>query len=257
MTAPDQGTSDRRIQSLERGFEVLEYLYREGETTVSELAAALDLSTSTAHIYLKTLSDLGYVKKAASKYSLSHRFLRLGTKTRKETDIYQAALSEVDKLADETNEVSALGIPERGKRVLLYKAESSEAVYDNPPAGEYTHMHWTALGKAILGHLPRDQVEGIIDQHGLPARTQQTITEESELFDELATINENGYAVEDEERWNGIRSVAVPIFDNETVIGSISVSGPKNRFDRDRIESELVTDLMQSKNVIEVRLAHE
>lgn len=257
MNSPDQGNSDRRIQSLERGFEVLEYLYQEGETTVSELATELDLSTSTAHIYLKTLSDGGYVKKADSQYSLSHRFLRFGTKTRKQTAIYQAAHAEIDKLADETNEVSALGVPERGKRVLLYKSESSEAVYDNPPAGEYTHMHWTALGKAILGHLPRDRVEAIIDQHGLPTRTQQTITDESELFDELERINEDGYAIEDEERWNGIRSVAVPVFDSETVIGSISVSGPKHRFDQDRIESELVTNLMQSKNVIEVRLAHE
>ncbi|GAB3670124.1 IclR family transcriptional regulator [Halopiger thermotolerans] len=257
MDSPERETSERRIQSLERGFEIVEYLYQEGETTVSELATELGTSTSTAHIYLKTLSDIGYVVKDGPAYSLSHRFLRFGTKTREKSKIYQAAQSEVDKLAAETSEVSALGVSERGQRILLYKAESSEAVYDNPPVGEYTYMHWTALGKAILGHLPRERVEEIVTQHGLPARTQQTIDEESELFAELETINENGYAIEDEERWNGIRSVAVPLFDDDAIVGSISVSGPKHRFDRDRIESELLDHLMRAKNVIEVRLAHE
>lgn len=249
--------SGQRIKSLERGFEIVDCLHEAGELTVSDLASKKGIPTSTAHVYLKTLCDLGYALHDGGTYRLSLRFLRHGGHTRQESELYQIARSEVETLAEKTNEVSALGVSENGQRVLLYKSEGPQAVYDNPPIGEYTHMHWTALGKAILAHLPRDEVERIVEEHGLPSRTRRTIDTEEMLFEELATVAENGYAVEDEERWDGIRSVAVPILDGERVIGSISVAGPKHRFERERIETDLVEHLTRSKNVIDVRLTHQ
>ncbi|WP_129113894.1 IclR family transcriptional regulator [Halegenticoccus tardaugens] len=257
MVSTDKRSSSRRIKSLERGLEIVDCLREAGELTVSDLAAQKDMPTSTAHIYLKTLSDLGYVLQDGSSYRLGLKFLQHGGQVRQQTKLYQIARVEIDTLAEVTGEVSALGVSENGKRVLLYKSEGSEAVYDNPPIGEYTHMHWTALGKAILAHLPRDEIDRIIDRHGLPLGTQQTIDDREELHEELSVTVERGYAIEDEERWTGIRSVAVPLLDGTDVVGSISVSGPKRRFEREWIETELLEHLTRSKNVIDVRLAHQ
>ncbi|GAB3031861.1 IclR family transcriptional regulator [Natronobiforma cellulositropha] len=257
MSTSNQERTGQRIKSLERGFDIVECLHEEGALTVSELAEERDIPTSTAHIYLKTLADLGYVVGESGRYELSFRFLEHGGHVRQRSELYHLARSEVDTLAEVTNEVSALGVPENGKRVLLYKTEGAEAVYDNPPIGEYTHMHWTALGKAILSEFPREAVTEIVDRHGLPSRTHRTIDTEAALFDELETTRERGYALEDEERWDGIRSVAVPILDEESVIGAISVSGPKHRFEHEWVESELLEHLTRSKNVISVRLRHQ
>lgn len=256
VSTKDQG-SNRRIKSLERGFEIVDCLREEGELTVSELASRKNMPTSTAHIYLKTLCDLGYVQHNGTSYQLSLKFLQHGGQVRQQTKLYQIACDEIDALAEATGEVSALGVPENGQRVLLYKSEGTEAVYDNPPIGEYTHMHWTALGKAILAHLPQNKVDDIVDRHGLPTRTHHTIDNRKELREELSATAERGYALEDEERWNGIRSVAVPLLDGAEVIGSISVSGPKQRFEHEWIETDLLEHLTRSKNVIDVRLAHQ
>lgn len=253
----EREASGQRIQALERGIEIVEHLEEADGLTVSGLAGRMDVPTSTAHVYLKTLHDLGYAVKDGSTYRVGLRFLKHGGHARQRSRLYRTAHAEVDEIARETNEVSALGTEENGSRVLLYKSEGSEAVYDDPPVGEYTRMHWTALGKAILANLPEERVGEVVDRRGLPAATDHTITSRAALDEELATIRDQGYAVEDEERWEGIRSVAVPIVDGDEVLGSLSVSGPKRRFDYDRIENDLVERLGQSKNVVELQLAHE
>lgn len=85
-----------------------------------------------------------------------------------------------------------------------------------------------------LNGLDVDHIDAIIDRHGLPAVTENTITTEAELKEELTTIAQRGYAIDDEERVKGMRCVAAPITDESNdPIGAISVSGPTNRFNDD------------------------
>ncbi len=60
-------------------------------------------------------------------------------------------------------------------------------------------MHQVAGGKAILAEYSRERVEGIIEQHGLPATTEYTITDPETLFQELEDIRKRGYATTIEE----------------------------------------------------------
>ncbi len=53
--------------------------------------------------------------------------------------------------------------------------------------------------KAILSAFPDERVRDIVDRHGLPAKTPQTITDPDALFEELATIRERGFALNREE----------------------------------------------------------
>lgn len=244
------------LTSVEKAFTIVGRLAEEGWTTPTELADTLNMPTSTAHIYLKTMAESGYLATADGRYRLSLRFLSHGTHLRREFAVYEAAGPELDVLAEATGEVASLGVEEDGKRVLLDKVEGENAVYDKAPMGEFTRMHWTSQGKAILAHLPKKRVHGIVDRHGLPSATQKTITDRNELFAELESIREIGYAIEDEERWKNIRAVAVPVFIGDAVASSVSVSGPISRFSDARIGAELVTALKNCANVIELQLRH-
>ncbi|MCU4744673.1 IclR family transcriptional regulator [Natronoglomus mannanivorans] len=248
--------ADDSLKSVAKAFKIVGYIQETGRVTPTQLASDFDLPTSTAHIYLKTMEEAGYLTASAGQYRLSLRFLSHGVNTRRQFDIYEVAIAEIDRLADATGEVANLGVEEDGKRVLLYKREGEEGVYDKAPTGEFTHMHWTSLGKAILAHLPPDRVDEIVDQHGLPSATDRTITDRETLASELESIRSRGYALEDEERRTNIRAVAVPVFANETVVGSISLSGPVSRFTDARIENELVEELQDKANVIELHLRH-
>lgn len=214
------------------------------------------MSTSSAHIYLNTLRHVGYVVKQDRTYHLGFKFLRHGGHVRKGSSLYQSAKPEVDDIIAETGEISAIGIEEKGKRVLIYQNEGDHALGDNVHVGEYIPMHWTAIGKALLAHLPDKRIDEIIDEHGLQPATSRTITESAPLRKELNEIRKRGYAIDEGEKREGLRGIAVPLLDEQnTIAGAIGVAGPKNRFDENYVSSLL--QLLQTKrNVIELQISY-
>lgn len=257
MTAHMVDDGGKRVKAVERSFRVIQVLRERGPSRISDVAGELDIPTSTAHVHLKTLETVGYVVKGDDGFRLGLRFLRDGSLVRNRLPVYPIAKTEVDDLAEKTGEVANLGVEEGGQRVILYQSEGSEAVYDNAPVGEYTNLHWTALGKALLAELPRQYVDEVVERYGLPTQLPNTIDDRDELSDELRTVRERGYALEDEERREGIRSIAVPLEPEQTLVGALSLSGPKERFDDDRIEDELLPELKDRKNIIEVKYAYD
>lgn len=254
-----EGT-ERSIESVATTFAIVEFLRENGPSRLSEVANAVDRSMSTTHVHLQTLRRHDYAIQEGERYALGLAFLRDGGQRRQRLNVYRAGKQEVAKLAEETQEASHLAIEQGGRRVILYKTEIGDAVYDNTPTGEFTNMHWTATGKAILAHRDRSRIEAIIDEHGLPRATDQTITDRDALFDHLETVREQGYAVESEERRSGVVAVAVPIFDttSQEVVAALSISGPRQRVldgngsvDPDKIEA-----LRNRANVAELRYNH-
>lgn len=257
MTRTADGDEGKQVESVHRSLRILDAVDAGGPTQLPELAERLGMAESTVHVHLRTLQTAGYIVHDESGYDLSLRFLEKGIAVRQRRAVYATARDELDELAEETGEVANLGVEESGQRVILDQSESSDAVYDNAPIGEHTHMHWTALGKAILAVRPADAVEEIIESHGLPAATENTLTTRDGLFAALDETRERGYAIEDEERRTGIRSVAVPLSVDSKLIGAISLSGPKERFTDGRIEDDLVPALQNTSNIIQIRYNYE
>jgi len=249
---------DGAIGSVLRAFDILERMVEQETVSVTELADELDAPKSTVHAYLTTLDEAGFVVNEGGSYRLGLRFLEYGGAVRNRSKLYEVAKHEVDKLAAETGEVANLGVEEEGLRVLLYKSAEPDAIHDNAPVGEFTNMHWTALGKAILAHLPDERVEEIVNARGLPRANEYTITENSDLLEELAEIRERGYSVEDQDRRQGVLTVGAPIFDrtSDEVVASISVSGPRNRLRENTSVEELAERVKSAANVVELRYSH-
>lgn len=256
MGNPDGAGGRQRIKSVETAFDILESLKREGGATVSTIAAESDLARSTVYVYLNTLESEGYVHKQGTSYHLGTRFLTLGCIARGRLNIYQAAKGQIEDVAARTGELVSLGIEDDGYRAVLYRAEGANAVHDRAPTGEYTHMHWSSLGKALLASLPVERVEAIVERHGLPRATENTITDRERLFESLGRIADRGYAIEDEEREPGIRSIATPIVCDGQVRGAIAIAGPKHRFTPGYVEETLYEELRRAVNVVELRYKH-
>jgi len=255
----NSSTDERKtLGSVEKAFNILEQIKSEGRVGLSELAGQLDIPKSTAHIYLQTLQSEGFVVKVDEEYTLSYRFLEYGGEFRNQSKLFRTARAEVNKLKADTGEVASLGIEENGLRVLIYKSEGPDAIHDNAPVGEYTHMHWTALGKAILAHYPRTRVESIIDKHGLPRANEHTITDRDELYEELERIRDRGYSIEDQDRRQGVLTIGAPIHSRSAneVVGAVSASGPKIRLEETDRFDELVAAVKKSANVIELEYSH-
>lgn len=251
--------TEQSIDSVETSFTVIDFLAEEGPSRVSEIAAGIDRPKSTVHVHLQTLCNQDAVVRTGEKYDLGLRYLHLGSMARRRREVYRAAKGEVDRLADETEEAAHLGVEQNGRRVILYKAERGDAVYDNTPTGEFTNMHWTAIGKSLLAHRPEEEIREIAQRHGLPEATDNTITDVDRLLADLDRAVERGYTVENEERREGVVSVAVPVFDTDTdeVVAAMSVSGPRERIrSNGDIQDDLLETLRNRANVAELQYNH-
>lgn len=237
--------------------DVVETLKKRDGARVTDLASELDLPKSSVHNYLSTLHQRGYIVKEDNEYHVSLRFLDLGTKARDNRRIYEIAKPNVRELAEETGELANLLVEEHGQGVYIDHKIGENAVMVDKDVGHRVYLHNTALGKAILAHYPRERVRDILDRHGMPAMTEKTITDETELFEDLEQIREEGIAYDDEERLKGLRCVAAPILDGDDhSVAAISVSGPIARFSAERFREEVPETIKKAVNVIELNVVH-
>lgn len=250
-------SESRGIRSIERMFDIVETLNELDGAGVSELARRVELPKSTVHNHLRTLERAEYVVRRGDEYQVGLKFLQVGELARSQHDLYQIARTEVDRLAEKTGEISGLMTEEHGHGVFVYRGRGAEAARIDTRVGDRVPLHCTALGKAILAYLPASRREAIVDRHGLSAITERTITDRERLREELAEIRERKIAFDDEERLNGLRSVAAPILDgSDSVIGAISVAGPTHRMRGDRFHRELPEITLGTANVIELNIQH-
>lgn len=250
--------SNKDLRTVERAFRVVETIHQVGGLRLSSLADELDVPKSTAHRYLTTLENLGYLtKNRKGQFEISLEFLNLGIQTRSEKGVYSHSKEKVRELADQTGERVQLAVEEHGKDVLIYGKSGEHGVQTDAHLGRKLYLHTNATGKAILAFLPEDRIHSIIDTHGLPEQTENTITDEDELFETLDEIRDRGISYNHEERILGLRAVGAPIFDkDDNVIGSISISGVRNRMDGKRYEEELPSLLAETVDEIQLDIQY-
>lgn len=248
-----KSSQPRTIQAVGITLEIVDYLHENDSARITEIADELNRSKGTIHCHLATLLEKEHVVKDDETYRLSLRYLELGEGVKERLGTYEVVTDELADLAEQSNELVQFATEEHGRAVYLYKTGGELAVQTASSVGKREYLHCISLGKAILAHYPRDRVEEIVDEHGLPECTPQTITSRDELFEELETIRERGYAFDDEEKIEGLRCVAAPVTAGEDdVIGAVSVSGPSSRMTGDRYREELPNMVTRSANVIEI-----
>ncbi|MFC5973997.1 IclR family transcriptional regulator [Halomarina salina] len=246
----------RTIKAAETVFDIIETLQVEGPMQVTELADNVGKAPSTVHGHLTTLLQREYVVRQDGKYKLGLKFTKLGREIRFDLDVVSTAEPTLTALAEDTGEEAWLTIEENGASVPVMNKTVDRSVESVGMIGSYTDIHNSGAGKSVLAFLPEDQILDIIEKKGLPKSTEHTITDHEKLLAELAEIRENGYAVSDEERYEGVRSVFSPIIVGERVYGSIGVAGPANRLRDSLYQEEIPERVMEASNEIELRLRY-
>lgn len=251
-------TPKTTLRTIENTIRIVNMLKRLDTAGVTELANHLDMSKSTIHDHLATLKEHDYVTKHEDgTYGIGLGFFEMGEYARKRRKIYEIARPEVKALAEETGELANLLVEEHGRGVYLYRARGEKAVTLDTHTGKRRYLHNTALGKAILAHLPEERVHEILNMHGLPAATENTITDRDRLFKELETIRDRGVAYCGQERVEGLQCVAAPVLSNgNRVLGAISVAAPTTRMKGQRFEEEIPELVLQAANVIEINVTY-
>ncbi|MFC7203314.1 IclR family transcriptional regulator [Haloferax namakaokahaiae] len=246
------------MKSVATAMEILETVQDLGTGGVSEIAEVSGQPKSTVHRHLDTFRQCGYVVKDDRSYSVSLKTLRLASSALSRQLVYPVTKSVVNELAEETGESAAVAAEENGQAVYLYYDRTDQAIRTDARLGIRLYLHCTGAGKAILAHLPEERRDAVIAEFGLPAKTDQTITDRDELETELAEIRETGVAFDDEERVDGMRGIGAPIQNRETgeLLGALTVAGPTRRIHGERFREELPDLLQRASKMVEVNITY-
>ncbi|MEJ2470494.1 MAG: IclR family transcriptional regulator [Desulfuromonadales bacterium] len=163
----------------------------------------------------------------------------------------------LDKMVEECNETCYVAIFKEGHVVYLDMVETDMTVRVVSRVGSRLPSYCTAAGKIHLAYMSEEEINEILPHEELKPFTETTIRSRSALKKELATIAEQGYAIDNEELDVGVHCVAAPIRDyTRRIVGSISISGPSMRLSEERIANQLVPLVTSSAEELSTRLGY-
>ena len=225
-------TDQNTVQALDRALSLLAHLAGGPGRTLSELATDAELPVATVYRALVTLQghDMVEVEEPGQIWHIGGGAFRIGSAFLRRTKLVERARQPMDALMRTTGETANLGIEWKDEVMFLAQVETHEAIRAFFPPGTRGPMHVSGIGKALLAWMPAERVAGIIARRGLERFTSLSITSGSLLLRDLARTRERGFSIDDQERAEGMRCIAAPMFNawGEPVAG-LSVSGPAFR----------------------------
>lgn len=227
-------TEQNTVQSLDRALMILTAVSGTSGISLSELAQKTDQSAPTVYRALTTLQGHGFVEleEPGQLWHVGGGAFRVGSAFLRRTKVVERARQPMDRLMRATGETANLGVEHRDQVLFLAQVETHETIRAFFPPGTLGAMHVSGIGKALLAWFSRDRVSQIVADQGLTRFTPRSLSEEGALMADLAATRQRGFAVDDQERAEGMRCVAAPIFNayGEPVAG-LSISGPAFRVD--------------------------
>jgi IclR family acetate operon transcriptional repressor len=216
---------------------IVEILAAKAEVGVglSELSALIGMPKSSTHRYMATLQSVGLAERnGVDRFRLGTRVIELAGSFLANSDLRSESQATLDELADMTGETIHLAVPSGTGVVYIAKIESKHTLGMSSHIGARLPMHCTALGKAILAFSAPERLQAVLAERP-EARTAHTITSPEALRAELVTVRSQGFALDNEENEVGICCVGAPIIDyTGNAIAAISISGPRERMNRER-----------------------
>lgn len=246
----DQGI----VKSDETLFAIIEELKRRESAGVTELADNIDMAKSSTHKHLKTLVNLGYVVREGEHYRLSFRFLTLGGFVRDNNRLCRTASPQVEQIANETDRLAAFAIKERDIGVFTHLYNDKYGITDDNPLGQTFYLHQNAAGKAILAQHSDEEIDQIISRQGLPSKTENTIVEREEIFEEIEKVRNQGFAISVQERVKGVDAISVGVYDEEFDIhGAISITAPGDQMTKGALQETYADLMIETANELELQ----
>ena len=229
----DDAVDRYTVRSVARAMKLIELVAKAPKEgmQLSDLARDLSASKSTTLALARTLTKAGMLRDArpGPRYFLGTALIRLGDITRSQLPLGDICRPVLAQLADVTKMTSRVAIYDAGFPVFIERVDGPGSVRFHTPLGQREEPHASAAGKAMLATMTDDQVRAICAEHGLPARTDRTITDIGMLLDTLVTVRANRFAVDDEEDAEGIFCVGAAFFGHDgACAGAVSVTGIKS-----------------------------
>ncbi|MEM6159071.1 DNA-binding transcriptional regulator KdgR [Erwinia sp. P6884] len=258
MASGDMDKQPDAVSSVMKVFGILQALGEEREHGITELSQRVMMSKSTVYRFLQTMKSLGYVSQEgdSEKYSLTLKLFELGAKALQNVDLIRSADIQMRELSRHTKETIHLGALEEDSIVYIHKIDSLYNLRMYSRIGRRNPLHSTAIGKVLLAWREVEEVKEILADVVFNRSTARTVGSADELMPVLERVRAQGFGEDNEEQEEGLRCIAVPVFDRfGVVIAGLSISFPTIRFAEEE-KSDYVAMLHQAARKLSEQMGY-
>lgn len=182
------------------------------ELTLSNVSERTGLTRAGARRYLVTLEHLGYLRKDDRLFRLTPKVLELGFSFLSTAPLADLARPHLQSITRETGETSGLAVLDGDDIVHLAVASVQRMLAPTLTVGRRFNTLYASAGRAIAAFLPPAHIERLLKASEIMSLTSRSLQSKEAIREELKLVQRQGYAMVDQEVEEGVRSIAVPLF---------------------------------------------
>lgn len=219
------------VQAFARGLSVIHSFGPNSPSqTLSQVAEATGLDRAGARRFLLTLEKLGYVRREGRSFHLTPRVLELGYSYLSTLPLRSIAEPIVRELVQEVNESSSISVLDGGDIVYVVRVPVKKIMTITLSVGSRVPAYCSAMGRVLLGGLPKSQTALILKDSIINRYTRYTMTSRPEIMKVIAADHAKGWSMCNQELEEGICSLAVPIMDRESrIVAAMNITANLSR----------------------------
>jgi IclR family pca regulon transcriptional regulator len=151
----------------------------------------------------------------------------------------------VEELSSEVNESVSVSVLDGGEVVYVSRVATSRIMTVSINVGNRLPAHCTSMGRVLLASMPLEEQRRRLGEAALTAYTKFTLTDEKLILAELVKVAKQGWAVNDQELEEGLRSIAAPIVDSSgRTVAAMNISTHVGRTSRKELREKMVPALL-------------
>lgn len=232
-----------RGSTIQRVLDILETVAASTRPlSATEINEVLDLPKATAHRLCTELEARGYLLKRINgkSYVPGNRLHEVAVGVLANARFSATRHAILTSLSERVGETCNIAYPDGLYMAYSDRVETKAPLRLQFPIGMRVPLYCTAGGKLYLSTLPKARRKAIVKKLKLEPRAKNTITDPGRLLEQIEHINRSEVSIDNEELYDDVIAIAVPIKDRQDrFYSSIAIQAPISRISADDSEKYL------------------
>ena len=232
-----------RGSTIERVLDILDTVSSSTKPlSATEINEVLELPKATAHRLCSELESRGYLLKRINgkSYQPGNRMFDMAVGVLANARFSATRHAILTELSEKVGETCNIAYADGLAMAYSDRVETRAPLRLQFPIGMRVPLYCTASGKLYLSTLPRSRRKSVIEKLHLEKRAKNTITDPDVLMAELDAIEKRQVSIDNQELYDDVIAIAVPIKDEHgRFYSSLAIQAPVSRVSVDSSERYL------------------
>lgn len=232
-----------RGSTIERVLDILDTVAASTKPlSATEINDVLGLPKATAHRLCSELESRGYLLKRINgkSYQPGNRMFDMAVGVLANARFSATRHAILTELSEKVGETCNIAYADGLAMAYSDRVETQAPLRLQFPIGMRVPLYCTASGKLYLSTLPRPRRKSVIEKLHLEKRAKNTITDVDVLMAEIDTIEKRQVSIDNQELYDDIIAIAVPIKDkHDRFYSSLAIQAPVSRVSVDNSDRYL------------------